>query len=555
MEYHEELLGLLKEKEIDNDKFNRLKIKLSKKHGLKKIPRNFEVSSWLSKEKFDEFKGNLGTKPIRTISGVAPVAIMSKPIRCKHGACIMCPDFIKEGVAMSYTGKEPASMRAIRNDYSAYLQVMNRLEQYYALRKEVEKIELIIMGGTFPSFDVSYQNEFIKEALQAMNDFSEMFYETKFNYEKFMKFFELPGEFKDAERVKRIQTKLIGQKKETSLENEQRMNEKVRIRNVTMVVETKPDWCFENEIGTMLSQGVTRVELGVQSLKEDVLKFINRGHNLEDTKKAIRLLKDSGYKVGFHWMVGLPKTSKEEDIAMFKELFENSDYKPDALKIYPCMVFKNTSLFNLWQKGEFEPITTDESASRIVEMKKYIPKYCRVMRVQRDIPTYRREAGVDRTNLRQIIHEKMKKENVKCQCIRCREPMIKEINWDNVKLKKIDYENCGGKEIFLSFEDITNNLLLGFLRLRIPCKPFRKEITFDTSLIRELHVYGNAAKIGEKEDVQHKGLGLKLMGEAEKISKKLGCKKIVVISGIGVKEYYRKKLEYKDDGAYLSKTL
>src|SRR3989344_2485390 len=296
---------------MDNIKLNNLKIKLSKKYGLKSIPRNFEVN-------FEEIDNNLSIKPIRTMSGVAPVAIMSKPIRCKHGACIMCPDYIKEGVAMSYTGKEPASMRAIRNEYNAYLQVMNRLEQYYALRKKVDKIELIIMGGTFPSFDVEYQNEFIKEALQAMNDFSELFLEGEFDREKFM----------------------------------------------------------------------------------------NRGHNLEDTKKAIKLLKNSGYKVGFHWMVGLPSVSREEDIEMFKELFSNKDYQPDALKIYPCMVFKNTPLYRIWERGDFEPVTTEEAALRIVEMKKYIPKYCRVMRVQRDIPTYRREAGVDRTNLRQIIHEK-----------------------------------------------------------------------------------------------------------------------------------------------------
>ena len=530
---------------MDNIKLNNLKIKLSKKYGLKSIPRNFEVN-------FEEIDSNLSIKPIRTMSGVAPVAIMSKPIRCKHGACIMCPDYIKEGVAMSYTGKEPASMRAIRNEYSAYLQVMNRLEQYYALRKKVDKIELIIMGGTFPSFDVEYQNEFIKEALQAMNDFSGLFLEGGFDREKFMKFFELPGDFKNNERVERIKKKLLEYKKESTLEKEQERNEVSKIRNVTMVVETKPDWCFENEINNMLEQGVTRVELGVQTLKDDVLKFINRGHNLEDTKKAIKLLKNSGYKVGFHWMLGLPNTTREEDIEMFKELFSDPSYKPDALKIYPCMVFKNTPLYRIWKRGEFEPVTTEEAALRIVEMKKYIPKYCRVMRVQRDIPTYRREAGVDRTNLRQIIHEKMKKENVKCDCIRCREPMNKEINWNNVKLNRIDYDNCDGKDIFLSFED--SDILLGFLRLRIPDESFRKEIDENTAIVREMHVYGTAVVIGEKGDVQHKGLGKKLLEEAEKISLKEFKKKIVIISGIGVRPYFE-KLGYEREGPYMSKEL
>jgi len=255
-------------------KLNNLKIKLSKRYGLKRIPRNFEVN-------FKEMDKTMSIKPVRTMSGVAPIAIMSKPIRCRHGACLMCPDYVKEGVAMSYTGKEPASMRAIRNDYSAYLQVMNRLEQYHALRKEVEKIELIIIGGTFPSFDVNYQNEFIKEALQAMNDFSEMFYnKNKFNRKKFMKFFELLGDFSNKERVERIKKELLEHKKETTLEKEQLRNENAKIKNVTMAVETKPDWCFENEINNMLNQGVTRVELGVQTIKNDTLKFINRGHNL-----------------------------------------------------------------------------------------------------------------------------------------------------------------------------------------------------------------------------------------------------------------------------------
>ncbi len=531
---------------MDEIRLNNLKIRLSKQYKLNKIPRNFEVD-------FKEIKGNLSIKPVRTMSGVAPVAIMSKPIRCRHGSCIMCPDYIKEGVAMSYTGKEPASMRAIRNEYSAYLQVMNRLEQYYALRKKVDKIELIIMGGTFPSFDVSYQNEFIKEALQAMNDFSELFYEEDFDRKKFLKFFELPGDFTNKDRVDRIKKKLLDYKKETTLEKEQLRNENSRIRNVTMVVESKPDWCFENEINNMLEQGVTRVELGVQTLKDDILKFINRGHNLDDTKKAIKLLKNSGYKVGFHWMLGLPNTTREEDIEMFKELFSNPSYKPDALKIYPCMVFKNTPLYQIWKKGGFEPITTEEAASRIFEMKKYIPRYCRVMRVQRDIPTYRREAGVDRTNLRQIIHEKMKQENIKCNCIRCREPMNKEINWGNVKLSRIDYGNCDGKEIFLSFED--SDILLGFLRLRIPDESFRKEIDSNSSIIREIHVYGAAAVIGEKGEVQHRGLGKKLLEEAERISlEEFNKNKIVIISGIGVKPYF-KKLGYNKEGPYMSKGL
>ena len=494
----------------------------------------------------------LKSKPVRSQSGVFPVAVMAKPNPCPHGACIFCPNYIKEGIAMSYTGKEPASMRAVRNKHHPYLQIFNRLQQYLLLGLIPSKVELIVMGGTFPSQDESYQDLFIKLCYQAMNDFSNLFL-NPLDYEKFIEFFELDYEnLMDEEKFSRIQNKILSLIDENkSLDDMKRENESSNIRIVALAQETKPDWCKETNINKMLEHGCTRVELGIQTLNDKVLTKIHRGHDLKDSIEATKLLKDSGYKVGYHFMLGLPGNSKENDLKYFKELFTNQNYKPDAIKIYPCMVFNNTPLYKMYEQGLFKPITTDEASLLIAKMKSFIPRYCRVMRVQRDIPSYRIEAGVDKTNLRQDVHEIMKQQGLKCQCIRCRQVKNKIIG--KVKINRIDYEASNGKEIFLSLDD-DNDQLIGFLRLRIPGKSFRKEITDKAVLIRELHVYGETTKLGEQGNTQHLGFGKQLMQEAEKIAKEFNKNKIVVISGVGVKLYYR-NLGYKDDGPYVSKNL
>ena len=255
-------------------------------------------------------------------------------------------------------------------------------------------------------------------------------------------------------------------------------------------------------------------------------------------------------------MPGLPGSNYADDVKMFKELFKNPDFRPDALKIYPCMVIKGTELYNLWKKGKFSPLQTKKAAMLIASIKRFVPKYVRIMRVQRDIPTNVTVAGVDRTNLRQYVEQILKEKKQECNCIRCREPRNKEIDFKSIKILTQYYEASKGSEVFISAEDTTNNILLGFCRLRIPYKPFRKEITKDSAGIRELHVYGSAVPIGEKgSSIQHRGLGKQLLKEAERIARDVfGKKKLLVISGIGAREYY-KKLGYKKDGVYVSKRL
>jgi elongator complex protein 3 len=555
----QELIDALKKKTLSKIELSKLKLKLCRKYKLKKVPTDIEILLHASPQ--DAQKMNLVFKPGRSASGVSVIAIMSYPFACKHGKCLYCPGgpgSVFGDIPQSYTGREPATMRAIRNRFDSYLQTFNRLEQYMAAGHLPEKIELIVMGGTFPSFNKKYQEDFITYSLKAMNDFGYMFFKNnRFDFSKYKKFFEMPGDMRDDERVKRIIDNVSRLKGRSNLKKEQKRNETAKIRCVAMCLETRPDFCMKKELNNMLEFGTTRVELGVQALSNHILKRIKRGHSIEDTIKATQLMKDCFLKVGYHMMPGLPGVSYADDVNYFKDLFKLSDFRPDALKIYPCMVIEGTELYTLWKKGRYKPLTTKKAAQMIVSIKKHIPKYVRIMRIQRDIPTFMTAAGVDRTNLRQYVSKILQKKKQECQCIRCREPRDKKIDFKNVRMLTCYYEASKGAEVFISAEDIKNNILLGFCRLRIPYKPFRKEITKDSAGIRELHVYGTTEKIGKKgKNVQHKGIGKKLVKEAERIAKEVfDKKKMLVISGIGVKEYYCKKLGYKKDGVYVSKRL
>lgn len=541
---------------------NKLKLVMGKELGLNQVPSNPDILSH-SKNPSKKLSQMLSIKPIRSLSGVAPLAIMTKPINCPHGTCIYCPGGLNSffgDVPQSYTGNEPATMRAINNSYDAYLQTMNRLSQYYSIAHYPEKLELIIMGGTFPSFPIEYQNEFISGSFQAANDFSEMFFENNiFNTKKFNEFFS-----KDRKDFSQnFKERLIGNKKDTNVEREHLRNENAKTRIVTMCIETKPDWCKEKEINEMLRLGTTRVELGAQSLYNEVLQYTNRGHDIDDTIEATQLLKDSGLKVTYHMMPGQPKSNREKDIKMFKELFDNQNFKPDGLKIYPCMVMPGTALAALYEKGKFKPLTTEEAADIISEAAQYFPEYTRIHRIQRDIPTKYTLGGVDKNNLRQIAEERMKEKNIKIRDIRARESGINsgkgiEIDYSNIELKTLEYEASKGKEVFITFDDKTNDLMIGFCRLRKPYKPFREEFTENTVCVRELHVFGSQVGIGESKEgsQQHRGYGKRLILEAERIAKEeFGSEKMLVISGVGAREYYSKKLGYEKDGFYMSKKL
>ncbi|MFH0868326.1 MAG: tRNA uridine(34) 5-carboxymethylaminomethyl modification radical SAM/GNAT enzyme Elp3 [Candidatus Woesearchaeota archaeon] len=557
-----EIIKLIIKKKPNKKQLVIEKTKLCRTYHLNKIPTDIEIMLHSPVKDIPKIRKFLLAKPTRTISGVAVCAIMTKPMPCPHGKCAYCPGGPKSAfgsVPQSYTGKEPATRRAIRNKYNAYLQVMNRLEQYVAASHVPDKLELIIMGGTFPSFPKSYQENFIKNAMQAMNDFSSLFIKNNnLNITKFKDFFQLPGDIADKKRTKDIHKKLLKIKnsKKTTLEKEQIKNEKAAIRCVGLTIETRPDYGKLEQANEMLRLGCTRVELGIQTVYDKVLEKIERGHSVKDSIESTRILKDLGFKINYHVMPGLPSVTKEQDLNSLKTLFKDENFRPDMLKIYPCMVMKGTKLFEDWKKGNFKPLTTEKAASLIAEFKKYIPEYVRIMRVQRDIPTFMTESGIDRTNLRQYVEKICKEKDIKCRCIRCREAGIRNLNLKNLRIKIIEYKASKGKEFFIAAEDEKNDILFGYCRLRFPSQLLRQEITKNSSVIRELHIYSTAVSIGKKskQSFQHRGIGKKLMKIAEQITKKHNKNKVVVISGIGAKQYFA-KLGYKHDGPYMSKIL
>ena len=492
----------------------RLKLEASRKYNLDRVIRNSDILKFTDDPHIIEI---LRKKPMRTLSGIAVVAVMTRPKPCPHGRCTYCPR--GENASQSYTGKEPASLRAIQNEFDPYKQTLQRLEQLKRIGHPVDKIELIVMGGTFPSECLDYQEYFVKRCLDAMNS----------------------------------EDSLI-------LEEAQKKNEKSKIRCIGMTFETRPDWCKEPHISRMLDFGVTRVELGVQNIYDFIYKRVERGHTVRDVVESTQLLKDSGLKINYHLMPGLPGSNIERDIRAFKNIFKDERFKPDMVKFYPCLVIKGTKLYEEWKKGEFTPYTTEDALKVIVEVKKAMPKWVRTMRIQRDIPTQYIEAGVKRADLGSLVYKELEKQGIKCKCIRCREAGLKYykkgILPEKIELLVENYRASKGKEYFISFEDVENDVLIGFLRLRIPYKPFREEIDEKTCIIRELHIYGQMLPIGDRSKRwwQHKNFGAKLLEKAEEIGREEGMKRILVTSGIGVREYYR-KFGYKKIGAYMGKKL
>jgi elongator complex protein 3 len=516
------------------------KFRVCRDYKLDRFPRNSEILQTAQEEEKELVIPILKKKPTRTISGVAVVAVMCPPHNCPHGRCLYCPE--STIAPPSYTGEEPAALRARMYDFSPYKQVYNRLQQLESIGHPLDKVELIIMGGTFPSRFLCFQEWFITQCLQAMTDFGVKEY--KLNSDE-----EYTGGNLDLQGFQ-------------YLEDVQLENENSSVRCVGMTFETRPDYSRREDVDRMLQMGVTRVELGVQTIYNFIYHRVERGHRVEDTIKATRVLKDSGIKVAMHLMPGL-FSDQERDLRIFKRLFSDERFKPDMLKIYPCLVTKGSKLYELWEKGEYTPYTSEEAVKLIVEVKKILPKWVRTMRIQRDIPSQLIEAGVQKSNLGELVYNQLKREKVQCQCIRCREVGHQAAhgtytNKDNVQLLMEKYRASEGEEIFLSMEDAPADVLLGFLRLRMPSEQaHRPEISHKSALVRELHVYGPMIPLGEREDDlwQHRGYGEELLKKAEEISREEYDKKeILIISGIGARNYYR-KFGYKRKGPYMAKKL
>lgn len=501
------IIAQLKKGKTDIDKIKReaaakYKIEMIKNSEVLKVAKEKK----LPKEKLDI----LLKKPVRTLSGITTVAVMIKPeASCIH-SCIYCPYTGK--AAKSYTGAEPAALRSIRAGFDPVKQVKSRLKQYEEIGHPTDKCEVIVMGGTFLETDEKYKQNFIKKIYDTMNG-----------------------------------------KASKTLEKAKKLNEKAKHRIIGLTIETRPDVCKEKHINEVLDYGATRVELGVQHPDNKIYKIIRRGHTISEVVKATSLLKDSAFKVLYHIMPGLPESDKNMDIEMAKRLFHEERFKPDMLKIYPTLTIKGTKLYDMAKKGTYTPYSSEEAAEIIAEMFRYIPKYCRVMRIQRDIPANLISSGVKKSNLRELVEEKIKEKRIRPLEIRSREIGFNEHKLEDLEIRRLNYYASGGKETFISYEN--DDIIAGFVRLRIPgTRIFREEITGTTGLIRELHVYGKEEKIGSKGGIQHTGIGKTLLNEAEKLARKEGMEKIIVISGTGARQYYYKQ-GYKQEGAYVAKKL
>ncbi|XP_074010063.1 elongator complex protein 3 isoform X2 [Numenius arquata] len=508
---------------------NKLKTKTSAKYGLSAQPRLVDIIAAVPPQYRKALVPKLKAKPIRTASGIAVVAVMCKPHRCPHinftgNICVYCPggpDSDFEYSTQSYTGYEPTSMRAIRARYDPYLQTRHRVEQLKQLGHSVDKVEFIVMGGTFMALPEEYRDYFIRNLHDALSG------HTSNNVAEAVRYSE------------RSLTKCVG-----------------------ITIETRPDYCLKRHLSDMLSYGCTRLEIGVQSVYEDVARDTNRGHTVKAVCESFHLAKDAGFKVVAHMMPDLPNMGLERDMDQFVEFFENPAFRPDGMKLYPTLVIRGTGLYELWKTGRYKsypPSTLVDLVARILAL---VPPWTRVYRVQRDIPMPLVSSGVEHGNLRELALARMKDLGTQCRDVRTREVGIQEIHHKvrpyQIELVRRDYVANGGWETFLSYEDPEQDILVGLLRLR-KCseESFRPELKGGVSVVRELHVYGSVVPVSSRDPskFQHQGFGMLLMEEAERIAKEEhGSWKIAVISGVGTRNYYR-KIGYELEGPYMVKRL
>ncbi|MEM0443306.1 MAG: tRNA uridine(34) 5-carboxymethylaminomethyl modification radical SAM/GNAT enzyme Elp3 [Candidatus Caldarchaeum sp.] len=481
----------------------KLKKKLAAELRLSKLPSDLELAML--------GRGRVLKKPVKTASGVSVITVVAPIFSCPHGKCVYCPGGRAYGTPQSYTGEEVVVKNAASLGYDPYLQVMSAVKRLRDMGHAVDKVELIIIGGTFTATSTMFQRRFIQRCLDALNG--------------------VPS---------------------GSLEEALKLAENSRTHVSGITIETKPDWVKRNLASSLVEMGVTRVEVGVQALDDHILRLVNRGHSLADVVEATSDLRDLSFKICYHVMPNLPGSSPAKDLQMLLNLFEDDRFRPDHLKIYPTLVLPNTELEKMWRRGEYTPYSEEELVEVLAEFMERLPPYVRISRVQREIPVKVSLDGLRTPNLRQVVEARGK-----CRCIRCREHAHKQVGVrpERAELRRFVYRASEGVEYFISLDDPVSDALLGYVRLRIPSRVLRPELE-NAGLVRELHVYGLMRPVGLEPGEgtsQHRGFGRLLMTEVEKIVfEEKGLERVVVISGVGVRNYYR-RLGYELDGPYMSK--
>lgn len=464
----------------------------------------------------EETLRRLQMKPVRTLSGVATVTVLTKPFPCP-GQCIFCPTDVR--MPKSYLADEPGAIRAEYHHFDPYETTASRLRALDNIGHPTDKIELLILGGTWSYYPPDYQEWFIRRCFDALN-----------------------GVESD------------------SLDEAQRLNETAAHRNVGLVIETRPDYIDAEEVRRLRRYGVTKVQLGAQSLDDHILEINQRGHTVEQTRQAVKLLRAAGFKLHLHWMPNLLGATPESDGVDYERLWSDPGLRPDELKIYPCALVREAELVKWWERGEYRPYTDDELVALIAECKVQTPRYVRLNRIIRDIPAGHVVAGSTASNLREVVKSRLKEEGRKCECIRCREVRGEKVH-GALSLEVERYSTTGGEEQFLSFNTEAGRLA-GFLRLSLPGPEAAAltgltELGPQTAIIREVHVYGPVVRLGDdavRGEAQHAGLGAQLIQEAERRAREAGYTRLAVISAIGTREYYRKQ-GFELGELYMSKAL
>ncbi len=548
------------------DALHRLKQRLAREHGAR-LPRDGDLLEALQRvhpELAERYAPVLRQKPMRTQSGVAVVAVMSSPAHCPHGKCIYCPGGPEVDAPQSYTGFEPSTMRAKRFDYQAYRIVRHRLGQLARNGHATDKVDIVIQGGTFPARDAAYRDWFVASIYAGLNA-------GPCTGTADADCCQFDDEASWAQQA--------ADDRQQALSTLQEANESAACRCIGLTIETKPDWCLESHIDEMLRYGATRVELGIQTLDDATLALTNRGHDLQATRDSLRVAKDAGLKICAHMMPGQPRpphlrTDAQADLDDLRRLFEEPDWRPDMLKIYPTLVVMEgeTTLKKWWKEGRFEALDTEHATALVGEAKGAVPSWCRIQRIDRDIPTTHLEAGVDKSNLRQLAQQWRRQQGLPdCVCLRCREVGTRlraghSIDPTRVRLVRQDYEASGGTEVFLSLEDPAADAVVAYLRLRrVAPKQAAHRPEFNhpagAAVVREVKVPGVAVPVGthgsdtDLGEWQHQGHGSRLLAEAERIAaEEWQAGRVLVIAGVGVKAYYRMR-GYEDLGAYVAKSL
>ncbi|MDF1520481.1 MAG: tRNA uridine(34) 5-carboxymethylaminomethyl modification radical SAM/GNAT enzyme Elp3 [Brevefilum sp.] len=458
-------------------------------------------------------------KPTRTLSGVTTVTVLTRFHPCP-GKCIFCPQ--EDQMPKSYLRQEPGAMRGLQNNFDPYAQVKNRIGALTAVGHPTDKIELLILGGSFSAYPRNYQEWFIRRCFEAMNEVN-------------------PDDIPEFE----------------TLQEAQKQNVNAKHRNVGLVIETRPDLVNRDALRWYRYLGVTKVQLGAQSLDDQILEINKRGHTAQETLEATALLRAGGFKVVLHWMPNLLGATPESDREDFKHLWGDGAYCPDELKIYPCQLLENTELYDIWKIGQYQPYFEETLLDLITDIKTDVPRYCRINRIIRDIPSTYVVEGNKNSSLRQDVQREMSKRGTKCKCIRCREIRKQQVSAEKVELNDLVYKPAHVEEHFLSF-DTTDDHLAGFLRLSLPTDTKMSGIgeLEDSAIIREVHVYGQSLEVGEDRSgmAQHSGLGTRLLVEAESIAKDAGYRKLAVIAAVGTRGYYADR-GYKLGDYYMIKDL